>query len=114
MSRLPAKLRFKNKEFLAKFFSSREKKWVYTPADLDAAVRKARGGWSFAKASRVYGVPVTTIKDHFHGRHKRSEKGHKPTLPDDVANQLKDFVSFMEDHNRPLTTKSFKVLSQLI
>ena len=59
-------------------------------------------GMSFREASRVYGIPTTSIRDHLYGRTTSRQKGIKPILAPHEEKKIVDYVFKMQDFEHPL------------
>ena len=62
-------------------------------------------------ASRVFGIPATSIRNHLYGKTRTRQRGAKPTLKAHEEKKLVDYVFKMQDLGHPLTTTElcFKV-----
>ena len=59
----------------------RKKTCNWTDTSLENALNSITyDGMSFREASRVYGIPTSSIKDHLYGRTTSRQKGIKPVL----------------------------------
>ena len=65
----------------------------WSPEDLENALALVRGkGTSFRAASKVYGIPKSTLHDHFTGKAKRIVHGPTPYLTPAEEKELADWA----------------------
>ena len=55
-------------------------------------------------ASRLFGIPTTSIRDHLYGKTRTKQRGAKPTLKAHEEKKLVDYVFKMQDLGHLLTT----------
>ena len=55
------------------------------------------GSMNFREASRVYGIPTTSIKDHLYGRMTSRQKDIRPILASHEEKKIVDYIFKMQD-----------------
>ena len=54
-------------------------------------------------ASRIFGVPATSLHDHLYGKTLTRQRGNAPVLRADEEQKLVDYIFKMRDLGHPLT-----------
>ena len=86
-------------------YGGRGKYHNYHSINLDRAITAVEGGESYRRAVEMYGVPRSTIYDHFTGKYPDIKAGPKPYL---TTEEEEEFVSFLDVHAKigyPYTRK---------
>ena len=66
-------------------------------------------GMSFREASKVYGIPTTSIRDHLYGRTTSRQKDIRPVLAAYEEKKIVDYVFNMQDLGHPLTLAELRL-----
>ena len=86
----------------------RTDKW--TDVDLELAMNSITDdAMSLRQASRVYGIPTSSLRDHLFGKTRSRQKGIKPVLAPHEEKKVVDYVFQMQDLGHPLTTAELRL-----
>ena len=66
-------------------------------------------GMSIREASKLYGIPNSSIRDHLYGRTTSRQKGIRPVLTCHEENKIVDYVFKMQDRGHPLTAVELRL-----
>ena len=66
-------------------------------------------GMSLKQASRVFGVPSTSIKDHLYGKTRGRQRGIPPTLNSHEEKKIVNYVFKMQQLGHPLTPMQLRL-----
>ena len=80
-------------------------KYNYKSINFDRAITAVEAGESYRRAAEMYGVPRSTIHDHFTGKYIDMKAGPKPYLTTEEEEEL---ISFLDVHAKigyPYTRK---------
>lgn len=70
-------------------------KYNYKSINLDRAITAVEAGESYRRAAGMYGVPCSTIHDHFTGKYSDMKAGPKPYLTTEEEEELVSFWMYM-------------------
>ena len=59
-------------------------------------------------ASRIFGVPATSLHDHLYGKTVSRQRGKAPVLKPDEEKKLVDYIFQMQDLGHPLTAAELR------
>ena len=84
--------------------AANKRNWNWTNAQLKRAMDAVTDqGMKVRTATRIFGVPNTSLRDHLYGKTIVRRRRVKPTLQQDEAEKLVDFLFKMQDLGHPLT-----------
>ena len=90
--------------------SERRKTGMWTDAALENALNSITDdGMTIRQASKLYGIPTTSIRDHLYGRTTSRQKGIKPVLTPHEENKIVDYIFKMQDRGHPLTAAELRL-----
>ena len=82
----------------------KKKTSVWSDRSLENALNSIiNDGMSFREASKVYGIPTTSIRDHLYSRTTTRQKGIRSVLAAHEKKKIIDYVFKMQDLGHPLT-----------
>ena len=56
-------------------------------------------------ASRKFGIPASSLRDHLLGKTRSRQRGNSPALKPDEEKKLVDYIFKMQDLGHPLTAR---------
>ena len=90
--------------------SERKKTGTWTDAALENALNSiTNDGMTIRQASKLYGIPTSSIRDHLYGRTTSRQKGMRPVLTPHEENKIIDYVFKMQDCGYPLTAAELRL-----
>ena len=77
---------------------------TWSNRDLERAMNVVTDeGMKLRVASRTFGIPVTSLRDHLYGKTTSRKRGKSPTLKSDEEKKLVDYIFKMQELGHPLT-----------
>ena len=66
-------------------------------------------GMPLKEASKVFGVPTTSLRNHLYSKTKERHRGIKPTLKSHKEKKLVDYVFKIQELGHPLTSVELRL-----
>lgn len=66
-------------------------------------------GMKLRVASRKFGIPVSSLRDHLYGKTNNRKRGKSPTLKPDEEEKLVDYIFKMQDLGHPITPAELRL-----
>ena len=70
---------------------------------MEAAVAAVDAGCPLATAAKDFGIPATSLRDHFYGRTLKRKKGRQGVLTVEEEIALVRWMMEMQDHTHPIS-----------
>jgi hypothetical protein len=80
-----------------------KKNGYYSDVALQGAIAVVECGELFAAASRYFGVPVTTMRNHIYGINKSRKRGRQGTIKQEEEAELVTYILDMQSCGHPIT-----------
>ena len=88
----------------------RKKTGTWTDVSLENALNSiTNDGMSIREASKLYGIPSSSIRDHLYGRKTSRHKGIRPVLTPHDEKKIVDYVFKMQGRGHPLTAAELRL-----
>lgn len=66
-------------------------------------------GMKLRVASRKFGIPISSLRDHLYGKTSSRKRGKNPTLKPDEEKKLVDYIFKMQDLGHPITPAELRL-----
>ena len=84
--------------------TQRKKTGIWTDLSLENALNSiTNDGMSIREASKLYGIPSSSIRDHLYGIRTSRQKDIRPVLTPHDEKKIVDYIFKMQDRGHPLT-----------
>ena len=82
--------------------------WIDLPLE-NALNSITNDSMSFREASKLYGIPTNSIRDHLYGRTTSRQKGIRPVMTPHEEKKIVYYVFKMQDRGHPLTAVELRL-----